>query len=75
MTRSNSTFSVNDRVSNSFFGTGTISQVNAHYTTVVFDENGTKKFLTTMVQLEHSSTPAPVKPVRQKKVKAASAGK
>lgn len=75
MTRSAATFAVNDRVTNSFFGTGTISQVNEHYTTIVFDENGTKKFLTPMVQLEHSNTPAPVKPVRLKKPKAAAASK
>jgi hypothetical protein len=75
MTRAAEVFSVNDRVSNSVYGIGTISQVNTQYTTIVFDEHGTKKFLTSMVKLEHSSTPAPAKPVRAKKPKVAKVAK
>jgi len=71
MTRAAEVFSVNDRVSNPVYGFGKISQVNAQYTTVIFDEHGTKKFLTSIVKLEHSSTPAPAKPVKARKAKAA----
>lgn len=66
MSRSVEVFSVNDRVNNSVYGLGTISDVNPKYTTIVFDQNGTKKFVTSMLRVEHSSTPAPVKPVRKK---------
>lgn len=69
MTKAAEVFSVNDRVMNPTYGSGTISQVDSHYTTIAFDEHGTKKFLTSMVKLEHSSTPAPAKPARAKKAK------
>ena len=64
-------FSVNDRISHYLFGLGTISQMNARHTTIVFDENGTKKFLADVVRLEHSSSPAPAKPARPKKARRA----
>ncbi len=67
MARDRLSFSTNDRVGHSVFGTGTISQVNEQYTTIVFDESGTRKFLTRMVELARSDTPAPAKPVRQKR--------
>lgn len=62
-------FSANDRVMHSSYGLGTIGQVNERHTTIVFDENGTRKFLTSVVQLARSSTPAPAKPARTRKKK------
>jgi hypothetical protein len=38
-----------------------------HYTTIAFDESGTRKFVTRMVKLEPSDTPAPARRVRKKK--------
>jgi hypothetical protein len=70
MAKSPRVFHAKDRVSHSVFGTGTIEQVNARYTTIVFDEEGPKKFLTEMVKLAPSDTPAPEKPVRRKRTKA-----
>ncbi len=70
MPKSETVFVLNDRVQHSVFGPGTIRQVDPRYTTIAFDENGIKKFLTDMVRLEHSDTPAPAKPARAKKVKA-----
>lgn len=64
MSKTPAVFSTKDRVKNPTFGLGTISHVDARYTTIVFDEHGTKKFLTPMVQLEHTTTPAPERPAR-----------
>jgi hypothetical protein len=58
------TFAVNDRINSPLFGLGIISQVGEQYTTIAFDEGGTKRFLTSIVRLEHSDSPAPVKPER-----------
>jgi hypothetical protein len=61
-------FSANDRVTSSTYGEGTIRDVGEKYTTIDFDENGTRRFLTTLVKLERSdSKPPPPKPERAKK--------
>lgn len=70
MSKNNPVFSARDRVVHSVFGLGTISDAGDRHTTIIFDESGTRKFMTTMVRLEHSSTPAPAKPTRVKKAKA-----
>jgi len=63
------TFAVNDRVSSGTYGQGTITHVDEKYTTIEFDQGGTRRFLTSLVQLERSDVPAPVKPERTKKSK------
>lgn len=70
MPKNTEAFSASDRVMHSVYGLGTISHVNEQHTTIVFDENGTRKFLTSVVQLERSGTPAPAKPARTRKPKA-----
>ena len=62
-------FAAKDRVNNPTFGPGTITQVDEQYTTIVFDEHGTKRFLTPMVRLERTDVPAPERPVRASKSK------
>jgi hypothetical protein len=66
--KSASVFSRNDRIDHRVFGTGTIVEVDERRTTIDFDTAGTKKFVTSMVQLVSSDTPAPVKapPPRKK---------
>ena len=64
-----STFSVSDRVSAATYGAGTITRLDEKYTTIEFDDGATRKFLTTVVQLERSETSAPVKPERPKSTK------
>jgi len=54
-------FSADDRVMHAVYGLGTVSHVDKQHTTIVFDEVGSRKFLTGIVQLEHSSTAAPTK--------------
>ena len=63
------TFAVHDRVSSPTYGDGTISGIDEKYTTIQFDTNGTRRFLTTLVKLEHSDSPPPVKPERTKKAR------
>ena len=64
-------FRKDDRVSHTRFGPGVVIEVDARYTLVEFDEEGVRKFLTTLVQLERSELPLPAKraPVRRRAVK------
>jgi len=56
-----------NRVGHAVFGLGTIVEVNELHTTIAFDEAGTRKFMTAIVKLVPSTTPAPEPPVRRKK--------
>ena len=56
-----SDFRKDDRVSHSRFGLGVIVAIDAHYTTIEFDESGVRKFVTALVQIERSYLPVPVK--------------
>jgi len=60
-------FSAKQRIDHAVFGTGTIVEVNPHYTTISFDESGKKKFVTRILKMVPSDVPAPEKPVRRKK--------
>jgi len=70
MAKTSDSWSVNDRINHHVYGLGTITEVNARHTTIEFDENGTRKFLSDVVKLEKSDTPAPAKPARKKARKA-----
>jgi hypothetical protein len=59
-------FSAKDRIDHHVYGLGTIAEVNERHTTIVFDQAGTKKFMTSVVKLTHSDAPAPAKPARRK---------
>jgi hypothetical protein len=71
MSKGTETFAVNDRVNHSEYGLGKISEVNPRHTTIIFDQAGIKKFVSSMVRLERSDAPAPAKPSRARKPKAA----
>ena len=58
-----------DRIDHSVFGLGTIVEVDGRYTTIAFDEAGTRKFLTSMVEFSPSAAPAPARARRKKKAK------
>lgn len=77
MAKAGDSFAESDRVHNAAYGPGTIVHVDAQYTTIAFDEHGTKKFVTNMVRLDRTDVPEPEKPVRTRKPRAtkASAGK
>ncbi len=59
MATSANAFSAKDRVYHSVYGHGTISSTDDRYTRIDFDENGSRKFLNSLMQLEHSDVPAP----------------
>ncbi len=61
------TFFPKDRVDHSVFGLGTIIERDERYTTIEFDESGSRKFVTSMVELAPSDTPAPAKRARTRK--------
>jgi hypothetical protein len=56
-----------DRILHSVHGLGTIVEMGELHTTIAFDEAGTRKFMTAMVQLTRSDSPAPKAPARRKK--------
>jgi len=61
MATSTKDFSAKDRVHHSVYGLGTISSIDERYTRIDFDENGSRKFLNSLMKLEHSDVPAPDK--------------
>ncbi len=50
-----------DRVVQAQYGPGTIAEANAQHTIIDFDNFGSRTFITSMVTLERTSEPAPVK--------------
>jgi hypothetical protein len=52
-------FSVGDRVTQSTYGTGTVTAANERHTVIDFDEHGIRTFSTPLVRLERSSSAAP----------------
>lgn len=75
MAKDGNTFAVKERVHHFVYGTGTISELNPVHTVIEFDENGRKKFLTSMVRLEHSDVAAPEPPPKAARSKSAKAKK
>lgn len=72
MARNPNDFSVNQRVNHHVYGLGTISMIDDLHTIIEFDENGRRKFMTSMVRLEHSDAAPPTRTrSRAKKTKAA----
>jgi len=66
-----------DRVTHGTYGTGTIFSANAIHTVIDFDEHGHRTFVTNLVQLEKTSSPAPIRQKaarRSKKSAPAAAG-
>ncbi len=51
-----------DRVVQAQYGPGTVAEANAQHTVIDFDNHGSRTFVTSMVTLERTSEPAPVRP-------------
>jgi|SoiMethySBSTD1v2_1073268.scaffolds.fasta_scaffold00083_61 hypothetical protein len=60
------------RVTHRRFGAGVVLDVDERYTTVDFDETGTRKFVTSLLQLEACDLPLPVRPPRPRRRRRAS---
>ena len=64
-------YAIGDRVSQPQYGTGTIRLVDEYHTVIDFDEHVIRRFSTSMVKLERSSTVEPGKPPKRTRKKAA----
>lgn len=62
-----------DRVHQPQYGAGTVTEANDRHIVIDFDEHGTRRFMTSMVTLEASDAPAPVRATRARKPKAKAA--
>ena len=51
------------------YGVGTIKEINHLRTTIDFDQDGLKKFVTSMVQLERSGVAAPTPASKRSRAK------
>lgn len=58
---------VAQRVQHEKYGLGVISEADAEYTVIEFDEHGRKKFLTRLVSLQSSDEPPPKRRRARKK--------
>ena len=67
MTQHLKDFAVSHRITHSVYGAGTITSLDDRHVVIEFDEGGRKKFVTSIVQLEHSETPAPTPRKRKPK--------
>jgi hypothetical protein len=63
------TFAVNERVNHGTYGLGTIKEVGPAHTTIEFDEQGRRKFVTSIVQLERSTVAAPASTAKRARSK------
>lgn len=63
--------SAGDRVAHSQYGDGTVSSVNEYHTVIDFDAHGVRTFSSPRVVLVPTSTPAPVKPAKGARKRAA----
>jgi hypothetical protein len=61
------------RVTQATYGSGTVTSSDEKYTVIEFDEHGRRVFLTDVVTLTKSDSPAPNKPSKAKRRKAAEA--
>jgi hypothetical protein len=58
-----------DRVSQPQYGPGTIAEANSQHTVIEFDQHGTRTFVTSLVVLEATTEPAPMKTRAARRVK------
>ena len=54
-------YSKGDRVSQPTYGAGTIAAADSLHTVIDFDDHGLRTFVTNLVHLEKTSSPAPVR--------------
>lgn len=66
-------FTKGNRVSQANYGPGTVLSSDERYTVIEFDNHGRRVFITDMVTLGKTDEPAPTKPTRGRRKKAAPA--
>lgn len=75
MAKNSTGFAANERISHSIYGLGTISEVNDMHTVIDFDENGRRKFVTSIVRLERTDILPPPPPPRRARARSVKATK
>jgi len=75
MAKNSTGFAPNERISHSIYGLGTISEVNDMHTVIDFDENGRRKFVTSIVRLERTDILPPPPPPRRARARSVKATK
>ena len=71
MAKNSDALAVNDRVNHETYGLGTVTAIDEARTTIQFDDNGSRKFVTSLVRLERSSVAAPAPPPKKSRSKKA----
>ncbi len=61
------TYKTGDRVTQAKYGLGTVTGSDDHHTVIDFDEHGVRTFATSLVVLQRSATPAPVRQAKSKR--------
>lgn len=64
-------FTKGNRVSQPNYGAGTVVSSDERYTVIEFDNHGRRVFITDMVTLGKTDEPAPAKPAKGRRKKAA----
>ena len=59
------------RVTQADYGSGTVTSSDERYTVIEFDNHGRRTFVTDMVMLSKSEDPAPDRPAKTKRARAA----
>jgi Protein of unknown function (DUF3553) len=67
-------FAAGKRVTQPSYGAGTIVSTDERHTVIEFDDHGRRTFVTSMVALEPSSTPAPERAAARRRAAGKSAG-
>jgi hypothetical protein len=62
-----------DRVSQPTYGAGTVAAADSLHTVIDFDDHGLRTFVTNLVHLEKTSSPAPVRAKAVRRTKKAAA--
>jgi hypothetical protein len=61
------TYKTGDRVTQAKYGSGTVTGSDDHHTVIDFDDHGVRTFATSLVVLQRSATPAPVRAAKSKR--------
>jgi len=60
-------YAIGDRVVQPQYGPGTITRVDEYHIVIDFDEHGVRTFATTLVVLQTTATPAPVRAAKSRR--------
>ena len=59
-------YTIGDRVAQTQYGAGTVTDANERYTVIDFDQHGIHRFVTSVVRLESTTEPAPPRAAKKR---------